>query len=129
PELAARRPALEARIRRLAAIEPSGVRIRQHGDLHLGQVLRSGGRWIIFDFEGEPARPLQERRAKHCPLKDVAGMLRSFAYAGATVEREGASAGDRAGPAREAFLRGWRSAAGHLLPRDEPAARVLLESL
>lgn len=69
----------------LTAVEALGMesvaKIRIHGDYHLGQVLKTADGFVILDFEGEPARPLAERRAKHCALKDVAGMLRSFAYA------------------------------------------------
>ena len=87
----------------------AGAKIRVHGDYHLGQVLRSvTNAFLIVDFEGEPARPLEERRTPQSPLRDVAGMLRSFAYAAATLGKEQPGHGARWEQAmREAFLRGY----------------------
>ncbi len=121
------------------------TKIRIHGDYHLGQVLKTGEEFVILDFEGEPARPLAERRAKQCPLKDVAGMLRSFAYAAqaALFQATEAAPGDRALAARlapwaQAWEEGVRSAFldGYLaetwerdasfLPREREALEAVL---
>jgi maltokinase len=79
-ELAPYASAIEAAYDAVASVGEVPVQ-RIHGDLHLGQALRTGDGWVILDFEGEPARPLAERTALMSPLRDVAGMLRSFDYA------------------------------------------------
>ena len=123
----ARGPEVAAAMHRLAAdaAGDAGAIARAHGDYHLGQVLRdAAGRLLIIDFEGEPSRPIAERREPTSPLRDVAGMLRSFAYAAAV---RGGGTHDMACWEREhrdAFLRGYLGAGSRgerggpaLLPR------------
>ena len=99
------------RLRLLTNLGGVGRVIRHHGDFHLGQALHTPRGWILIDFEGEPARSLPERRRKRSPLRDVAGMLRSFAYvaSAAPMLRGVAPAPDWEERARESFLDGYRA--------------------
>ena len=137
---------LSQRPKLLENLHPHGLtdnqlmRSRYHGDYHLGQVLRVQDDFIITDFEGEPARPLAERRAKHSPLRDVAGMLRSFSYAAAVAVQRSTTErpGDRDGLVRQAiaweqqtaqsFLEGYRSdiVGCPTWPTDEEAIAQLM---
>ena len=118
--------------------EDAGELIRHHGDYHLGQVLRTrDDDFQIIDFEGEPARPLAERRERNSALRDVAGMLRSFAYAAATLaaeQRDHVNAqllerrsADWERASRQAFLRGYLGGPrGTFLPADPQRVEALL---
>lgn len=120
----------EASVREIGAAvgQDAGANTRTHGDYHLGQIIRSAAaQFLVIDFEGEPARPLDERRARQSPLRDVAGMLRSFAYAAAegakhAPEKVAARRAERwERNARVSFLRGYLESPGAdgaaLLPR------------
>jgi maltose alpha-D-glucosyltransferase / alpha-amylase len=93
-ELIARQGEFDSVLRKLVNSKLDVLRIRVHGDYHLGQVLHTGKDFIIIDFEGEPGRTLAERRFKHCALRDVASMARSIDYAALSALRTGAIRAD-----------------------------------
>lgn len=120
PELVPYVPGLRTAFDAVAALGHRGrgwATQRVHGDLHLGQTLRgTDGFWSLIDFEGEPARPLPERRSPQPPVRDVAGMLRSFDYAARSHRPWNA---EWAARCRDAYCDGYARAAG-ADPRDEP---------
>jgi len=133
----AAQPRIEERLRTIQQRPIDAIRIRTHGDLHLGQVLFTGDDFVLIDFEGEPARPLRERRYKSNALRDVAGMVRSFSYAAESSLRIGPGRAVDATRVRPwaaawtawvsgAYLAGYLELGASLLPSAD-ARRVVLD--
>jgi maltose alpha-D-glucosyltransferase/alpha-amylase len=133
-------PRVERALAKVTRRRLDAVRIRVHGDYHLGQLLWTGDDFVIVDFEGEPARPLSQRRFKRSPLRDVAAMLRSFDYVSEAALRDGRlRAEDVTAVApwahawvdwvSAAFLRGYFDTlrGGPLLPPSPAEIAVLIE--
>ncbi len=136
--LLARADAVEAFIDGMRFEHSASYHSRYHGDYHLGQVLVSRNDFYIIDFEGEPARPLEERRARHSPLRDVAGMLRSFDYArwcalrraaqnADELERLGSAAAEWEAQTLAAFLDGYTEALTPERGKVDPQLLTLFE--
>jgi maltokinase len=131
PELApiaGRGEEVREQLRGMTHVGAVGKVIRHHGDYHLGQAIWDGGSWVVIDFEGEPARSVVERRRKRSPLRDVAGMLRSLAYAAsaAAIERGVQPPEGWEGRARDAFLSGYLSEVDpNLIPGGSSFDRLL----
>ena len=127
--IAGRGEDVRERLQALSHVGTPGRLIRTHGDYHLGQTIFADRGWVILDFEGEPARPLPERRLKRSPLRDVAGMLRSFSYvtAGSELLRGAPAPEGWEERARETFLEGYfDSMESSLLPPGQDAIQKLL---
>jgi maltose alpha-D-glucosyltransferase/alpha-amylase len=133
-------PALKQRVQELGLPPGSLAKSRFHGDLHLGQILVAQDDFVIVDFEGEPARPLERRRQKSCVLRDVAGMLRSFSYAahaaltklepgGPAVATAARALGDWERDAGRHFVEGYAKAGEGVatVPADAHAFKDLLQ--
>lgn len=141
PELSQMSDQIAAHIQAIDSITDFGQKTRVHGDYHLGQVLRSSRQWLLLDFEGEPARTLVERRQKQSPLKDVAGMLRSFNYAAYAALFERCEPDDEEWKRLEPWAGTWEALArtrfitayltksyeGHFLPQDRDSLALLLD--
>ncbi|HEX2050212.1 MAG TPA: hypothetical protein VHJ34_06205 [Actinomycetota bacterium] len=135
-------PEVERRAETLVALADAGQKTRVHGDFHLGQALYHSGRgWFLIDFEGEPARSFEDRRAKQSPLRDVAGMLRSLHYASTAALFDHAEPGSDEWRRLEPWADAWDDAArdrflgaylptahgGSFVPSDRDALKVMLD--
>jgi trehalose synthase-fused probable maltokinase len=122
--IAGRGEEVREQLRMLTRGGPAGKVVRTHGDYHLGQTMWADGDWVILDFEGEPLRTFAERRRKRSPLRDVAGMLRSFAYAASAASflRDAEVPDGWEAQARAQFLDGYFGTVDPSLLPPGPAA-------